>query len=87
MTLRAPTRRPLLFRYIKGWLSTEPNETGVLAPVLDQASEGTKIRIKDAAGNFSGEETLAPDKMIVLYADVRFELSASVTLVLFLHPT
>jgi hypothetical protein len=87
VTLRTPARRPLLFRYIEGWLSTSPKETGVLVPILDQASEKTNIRIKNATGDFSREETLAPDKMIVLSADVLFELSASVILVLYLHPT
>jgi hypothetical protein len=86
MILRPPTRRPLLFRYLKGWLSTSPNETGVLVPILDQASKNINIRIKNAAGDVSGGETLGPDKMIALSADVRFELSASVLIVLFLHP-
>lgn len=82
-----PTRRPLLIRYVKGWLSVLPNAVGVLVPILDQTSPKVNIRVKNKAGVMSRDEIWVPYTMIALSADVQFELSASVILLIYTHPT
>lgn len=85
--LYTPTRRPLLFCYVKGWLSVLPNAIGVLVPILDQTSPKVNIRVKNKEGIMSRDEVWVPYTMIVLSADVQFELSASMIVLLYTHPT
>lgn len=87
VTLYTPTRRPLLIRYIKGWVSVLPNAVGVLVPIFDQTSPEVNIRVKNKAGVMSREEVWVPYTMIALSSDVQFELSASVILLIYTHPT
>lgn len=88
MKLEIPTHKPTVLRLENSWLSTSPNEVGIIIPIRnrDDTFEEDRIDIESAGGE-RYDLKLAPRIMVVLSEDVRFRVSGRVPFNLILHPT
>ena len=86
-----PETKPAILIQKKGWLSTFPNEYGIIIPIwnpdksLKEKIEKEKIEIVAGERHYSLE--LAPRTMFLLSGDVRFLVPDNVPFDLILHPT
>jgi hypothetical protein len=89
VNLDVPKRKPAVLRLENGWLSTSPNEVGIIIPIRgpDDTFEEDRIDIESARGECYRDLKLEPRKMVVLSGDVRFLVSSRVPFDLIIHPT
>lgn len=81
-----PETKPAILIQKKGWLSTFPNQYGIIIPIWNP-DESLKEKIEIVAGERHYSLELVPRTMFLLSGDVRFLVLDNVPFDLILHPT